>query len=91
MLVDEIPIGEEFKKILRSENITKLYPPQESLVRSGILETNGNVVLSTPTASGKTIAAEIAMIKTLERGKRAVYIVPLRSLAYEKFLEFQKV
>ena len=90
MLVDEIPIGEEFKKILRSENITKLYPPQESLVRSGILETNGNVVLSTPTASGKTIAAEIAMIKTLERGKRAVYIVPLRSLAYEKFLEFQK-
>lgn len=89
MLVDEIPIGEEFKKILKSEGINELYPTQESLVKSRILETNRSLVLSTPTASGKTIAAEIAMMNALEKGKRAVYIVPLRALAYEKFREFQ--
>ena len=90
MLIDEAPIAEGFIDLLRSEGITELYPPQKELIESGILDDGKNLVLSTPTASGKTLAAEIVMIKSLERGKNAVYVVPLRALAYEKFLEFRR-
>jgi helicase len=90
MIIDEVPIDKRFIKLFRSAGIIELYPPQEDLVESGILSDGRNLVLSTPTASGKTLAAEIAMAKSLEIGKKAVYVVPLRALAYEKFLEFKK-
>ena len=90
MRIEEIPISKEFIDLYKSEGISELYPPQQLLVESGILEDGGNLVLSTPTASGKTFAAEIAISKMLEARKKAVYVVPLRALAYEKFLEFRK-
>ncbi len=90
MLVDEAPVEGRFIELFRSGGISELYPPQEAVVGSGVLLDGRNLVLSTPTASGKTLAAEIAMAKILERGKKAVYVVPLRALAYEKFLEFGK-
>lgn len=90
MLIDEVPIEKKFIRLLKSTGISVLYPPQEALVRDGIFGDMGNLILSTPTASGKTLAAELAMIKALETGEKAVYVVPLRALAYEKFLEFQK-
>ncbi len=90
MLIDEIPIEKRFIKLFRSAGIKELYPPQEELVKCGILLERKNLILSTPTASGKTLAAEIAMAKSLEREKKAVYVCPLRALAYEKFLEFKR-
>jgi len=90
MLIDEVPIEKRFIKLFRSGGIKELYPPQEAMVKSGVLIDRKNLILSTPTASGKTLAAEIAMTKALEGGKKAVYVVPLRALAYEKFLEFRK-
>lgn len=90
MLIDEAPIAEGFIKLLKSEGITELYPPQKELVESKILFDGRNLVLSTPTASGKTLAAEIAMAKSLEKSKCAIYVVPLRALAYEKFTEFRR-
>ncbi len=89
MLIDEVLIDERFINLLKSDGISNLYPVQKQVVESGILD-SGNLVLSTPTASGKTLAAEIVMAKALERGRGAVYIVPLRALAFEKYREFRR-
>ncbi len=71
------------------KGITKLYPPQEKAIKTGILD-GKNVVLAIPTASGKTLIAEICMLKSiLEQGGTALYLCPLRALASEKFEEFR--
>jgi helicase len=89
MLVRQLPLSQEFKGLLEAHGIRELYPPQALAVKAGVME-GKNVILCTPTASGKTIAAELGMIKAIERGKKAVYLVPLRALAYEKREEFRK-
>lgn len=89
MLISEIKINKNFINIFESEGIRELYPPQEFAIKSGVLD-GKNLVLSTPTASGKTLVAEIAISKVLEKREKAVYVVPLRALAYEKFLDFRK-
>lgn len=90
MRIDEVPLSREFIDLFKFEGISELYPPQEMLVGSGVLGSTENLVLCTPTASGKTFASEIAMSRVLENRKRAVYVAPLRALAYEKFQEFRK-
>ena len=90
MRIEEVPLSREFIDLFKFEGISELYPPQQMLVESGILGSTDNLVLCTPTASGKTFASEIAMSRVLQGRKRAVYVAPLRALAYEKFQEFRK-
>ncbi|WP_255169336.1 ATP-dependent DNA helicase [Natrononativus amylolyticus] len=71
----------------REEGIEELYPPQAEAVESGILE-GENLVAAVPTASGKTMIAALSMLSAVERGGKALYIVPLRALASEKKAEF---
>jgi helicase len=48
-------------------------------------------VLASPTASGKTLIAELASMKhVLEKQGKVIYLSPLRALASEKYEEFQK-
>jgi helicase len=48
------------------------------------------LVLAIPTASGKTLVAELCMLKAIrERGGKALYLCPLRALASEKYDEFR--
>lgn len=61
-----------------------LFPPQEMAINAGILE-GKNILVTTPTASGKTLIAMMAIVKTLQRGAKAVYLTPLRALASEKY------
>ncbi len=50
-----------------------------------------NLVLASPTASGKTLIAELCILKhVLEKHGKAIYLAPLRALASEKFKEFQR-
>lgn len=89
MFIDELNLPERVLKTLETHGIKKLYPPQEAAVRSGVL--NGrNAVLAAPTAAGKTLIAELCMIKKVLEGGRALYLVPLRAIANEKFQEFSK-
>ncbi len=47
--------------------------------------------MASPTASGKTLVAEVCILKhILEKNGKAIYLAPLRALASEKFKEFQK-
>ncbi|MDD5111577.1 MAG: DEAD/DEAH box helicase [Candidatus Altiarchaeota archaeon] len=89
MRLDELSFGEKFKKILAAEGIQELYPPQEQALKAGIAE-GESIILCTPTASGKTLASEFAIIHALEQGGKAVYVVPLKALAYEKYTDFKK-
>jgi len=73
-----------------AEGIEELYPPQAAAVEAGV--TGGDsVVASVPTASGKTLIAELAMLSAVDGGGTALYIVPLRALASEKQAEFEEL
>lgn len=75
--------------LLLSQGYEDLYPPQEEAVKQRVLE-GENMLLTTPTASGKTLVAILAAGKTvLERGGKVVYLTPLRALANEKYEEFK--
>jgi helicase len=75
---------------LKESGCKSLYPPQEEALREGVLE-GKNLVLAIPTAAGKTLIAEICMVKNiLEKKGRCLYVVPLRALASEKCEEFKK-
>lgn len=71
--------------VLKKENFQELRPAQSKAIDAGLLE-GKNLLVCTPTGSGKTLVAEIAAMNAIyhNRGK-AVYIVPLKSLATEKY------
>ena len=74
---------------LEAEGVAELYPPQEAAVEAGVVD-GESLVAAVPTASGKTLIAELAMLAAIERGGKALYIVPLRALASEKKTEFER-
>jgi len=89
MRIEDLPIPEKAKKILLKEGITTLYPPQEDAIRAGVLEYE-NIVLSSPTASGKTLVAILSSLKhVLEKNGKVLYLTPLRALAAEKYEDFK--
>jgi replicative superfamily II helicase len=55
-----------------------------------VLERDDNVVVSAPTASGKTALAELAICRTLANGGTALFLAPLRALTNEKEAEWDR-
>ncbi|MBS3101400.1 DEAD/DEAH box helicase [Candidatus Woesearchaeota archaeon] len=79
----------ELYEILEKE-IANLRPAQEKAVKKGLLQ-GRNLLVCTPTASGKTLIAELASLKSIIEGRgKAVYIVPLKALASEKYRDFKR-
>ena len=90
MKIAELPVPESVKEVLLNSGIAELFPPQEDTVRAGVLE-GKNIVLASPTASGKTLIAELCSLKqVLENHGKVIYLAPLRALASEKFEDFKK-
>ena len=90
MLVVDLPLPEEVKQLLILKGIKELYPPQADAINTGVLE-GKNLVLASPTASGKTLIAELCAMKhVLERRGKVLYLCPLRALAWEKFEGFEE-
>ncbi|MDS0297225.1 ATP-dependent DNA helicase [Halogeometricum sp. S1BR25-6] len=90
MRPEDVPgLPEGVPERLQSEGIEELYPPQAEAVEAGVTE-GESVLASVPTASGKTFIAELAMLSSVQRGGKALYIVPLRALASEKKAEFER-
>ena len=76
--------------VLKNEGINDLRPSQEKAIIAGLLDYR-NIIVCTPTASGKTLIAEIGMLNSILRnGGKAVYVVPLKALASEKYHSFIK-
>ncbi|HUR36094.1 MAG TPA: DUF3516 domain-containing protein, partial [Vicinamibacterales bacterium] len=61
-----------------------LYPAQEEAVLE--LLDGKNVILNTPTGSGKSLVASAMIFAALARGKRAVYTCPIKALVNEKWM-----
>lgn len=90
MRIEDVSVPDPLKKIILDSGIGELYPPQEEAIRAGALE-GKNLVLASPTASGKTLVAELCALRhVLEKDGKALYLTPLRALASEKFQEFRK-
>jgi replicative superfamily II helicase len=62
----------------------------QSSALPAIVERDDNVVVSAPTASGKTALAEAAICRTLEAGGTALFLAPLRALTNEKESEWER-
>jgi len=91
MKVKELPLPEEFTSFLESQGFVELFPPQAASVEAGLLE-GKNLLVASPTASGKTLIATLAAYKRIVLEKRkVVYLSPLRALASEKYSEFRKL
>lgn len=88
MKITDLSIPQELKDLIAAQGITELFPPQEEAIQAGALE-GKNIVLASPTASGKTLIAALCCLKhVLERNGKAIYLAPLRALASEKFDDF---
>ena len=77
-------------EVLKTNGFKSLNPLQSLALNNGLLS-NKNMVIAAPTASGKTLIAEIASLYEIIVNKRkVVYIVPLKALASEKYEDFVK-
>jgi superfamily II RNA helicase len=62
----------------------RLYPAQESAILEVFEEKN--VILNTPTGSGKSMVAAAVHFKAIAQGKRSIYTCPIKALVNEKWL-----
>ena len=92
MLVSDAKLPKAAAALLAAGGIDELYPPQAAAVKAGLLG-GRSVLVSAPTASGKTLVAMLAMMAHLSAGRpgKIVYLSPLRALASEKFAEFRRL
>ncbi len=67
-----------------AERRLELYPSQEAAILE--LFEEKNVILNTPTGSGKSLVATALHFKSLAQGRRSVYTCPIKALVNEKFL-----
>jgi len=91
MKIEKLDLPDSAIEFLKSQGFEKLYPPQADSVKSGLLD-GKSILVSAPTASGKTLIAMLAMFSYLSKNNgKVVYLSPLRALAAEKFTEFKKL
>lgn len=83
-------IPPHIKKHLATLGFASLRPAQEKAIQAGLFK-DKNLLVCTPTASGKTLVGELALLHTIiDKQKKGIYVVPLRALANEKYKEFTK-
>ncbi len=87
MQIKDLPLPEYFKSFYTK--FPNLTPIQEKAINANLLK-NESLLICAPTASGKTLVATMAITNVLGKGK-AIYLVPLKALANEKFKEYQNL
>ena len=80
---DPDALVEAFTDWAFDERGLSLYPAQEEALLE--LVTGSNVILSTPTGSGKSLVAVGAHAAALAAGRRTFYTAPIKALVSEKF------
>lgn len=91
--VEALGMPEKFTGFLKKEwGINNLHPPQAEAAPS--ILSGRNTLVAIPTASGKSLLAYMAIVKRLSEGhkqSKAIYIVPLKALAMEKYEELSEI
>ena len=77
------------RSLLEFLNIKELYPPQKKAME--LIEKEHSILMAVPTAAGKTLVAYTALLQTVKRKKKGIYLVPLRALAWEKVTELRNI
>ncbi len=80
---DPDAVLDAFLQAMAARGLT-LYPEQEEAILE--LFAGRNVILNTPTGSGKSLVAAALHFKALCAGRRSVYTCPIKALVNEKFL-----
>jgi superfamily II RNA helicase len=84
---DQVPgndvLLERFLDYAESRRL-QLYPAQESAILE--LFEDKNVILNTPTGSGKSLVAAALHFKAVAQGRRSIYTCPIKALVNEKFM-----
>jgi superfamily II RNA helicase len=62
----------------------ELYPAQENAILE--LFDEKNVILNTPTGSGKSLVATALHFQAIAKGRRSIYTCPIKALVNEKFM-----
>jgi len=81
----------QIRQVLEAKGIRQLYTHQEEAFHA--IEAGGNVVVVTPTASGKTLCYNLPVLNRLmqDPGARAMYLFPTKALAEDQLHEFQSM
>ena len=91
--VSALGMPKEFSDFLQHQwGITNLHPPQAEAASS--ILSGRNTLVAIPTASGKSLLAYMAMVQRLSEGhkqSKAIYIVPLKALAMEKYEDLSQI
>ncbi|HWM50205.1 MAG TPA: DEAD/DEAH box helicase, partial [Thermoplasmata archaeon] len=88
MRVSDLGVDPRIVEVLKGQGIEELYPPQADAIGPALL--GENLVLAIPTASGKSLVAYLAILASVLRGGKALYIVALRALASEKYEDLKE-
>src|SRR5713226_3579782 len=84
-------IGDDIIDIWKQSYGELLLPIQEkAIVRHNVLG-GRNVIIFAPTSSGKTLVGEIVSVHYAMAKKRALYLVPMKALAEEKYHHFREM
>ena len=75
--------------ILETLGIAELYPPQREALEP--VERGASILMAVPTAAGKSLVAYVALLRAAAVGRRGLYLVPLRALAWEKVNELRDI
>ncbi|MDR3608604.1 MAG: DUF3516 domain-containing protein [Oligoflexia bacterium] len=78
---------DDFLELVRKKGL-ELYPAQEEAILE--LYSGKNVILNTPTGSGKSLVASALHFESLANGRRSYYTSPIKALVNEKFLALCK-
>ena len=93
MSVNDLNLPSKARQFFVNEwGIERLHPPQTESMEP--IFSGKNALIAIPTASGKSLIAYIAILRRLlleDIGSRAIYIVPLKALATEKFEELSQL
>ncbi|MBI4158832.1 DEAD/DEAH box helicase [Candidatus Woesearchaeota archaeon] len=83
-------ITQVIRSLIEKQGIKELRPAQSKALDSGLLK-NKNLIVCTPTSSGKTLVAELAFLNHfLNKKGKTVYTCPLKALAAEKYRNFKR-
>ena len=86
--IDDVPVDEGIRRLITAQGISSLWPPQQEGLPPALQ--GDSVVLSVPTASGKSLVAYLAIVQAALQGRKSLYIVPLRALAREKWEDLHR-
>lgn len=85
--IEEFSLPDIIKEELKLRGIKYFTPPQSEALSKGLLK-GIDIIVSSPTASGKTLIAEMALVRAFLNGGKGIYATPLKTLANEKYEEF---